>query len=275
MEEIKQWLISDRDYKTGAILFEKYSKNKILSRYFLRHTTKHSAAQLEYELKKLLGIPPVEIRKQTGSNQQLLLGVRTQPHNTQRGFIKTRQHGSVSNLKIPEIITAAKGEVAALYRKIAAMHDQLYALGASNESPVVKKRAVLLTKRKPLIARYETLYNLKEEYFRTQSIPGELAKLLAQTPNKLIETPQEKENESLFAKLTDIQLLSKINSLRVSVTRQDNMLQYGCITRLNKKNPMPDGPKKEKIIKNLQRLKENYACCIKIKNQREKNENRY
>ena len=69
MQEIKKWLTSNMELQKGFDLLKKYCTNKILVRSIVN--TKN-AKKLEYELKKLAGIPLSQILTQKGSNQELI-----------------------------------------------------------------------------------------------------------------------------------------------------------------------------------------------------------
>jgi len=72
MEDIKAWLTSEMDYKQGVELFAKYCPNKMYVRNFRRGNADTNVRKLEYEMKRLLGIPLEVITSQRCSNQQLI-----------------------------------------------------------------------------------------------------------------------------------------------------------------------------------------------------------
>ena len=274
MEEIKDWLIDAmRDYTEGVQIFSKYSNNRGLINTFTRGNSKLQSS-LEYEMKKLLGIPLKKLFTQTCSNEQLINDYYPRQKQTVSTIKSTMSVKQVivpvkKEIPIPSVITEAKAEIRMLYSTIDQMHSQLYELGTENDPDTVDKRRKILEKRKPLISKVEKLYNLKEEYFRTNKVPDELTSLLQKEneKNTLIEPHKP---DSYLSKLSDIELSKRKQSLSSSITKTQNKLSYQSISKLSESRPMPAGPLRDKTEKKLKSLKTEYKKVLKLIEERGK-----
>lgn len=274
MEEIKNWLMGTRrDYQEGVAIFSQYCTNKFLVNTFARGNSTLQS-KLEYEMKKLLGIPLTKLFTQTCSNEQLINDCF--PHK-QLVVIPTKPTMSVKQtivsvkkeIQIPSIITAAKAEIRMLYSTIDKMHSELYELGTENDPDTIDKRRKILQKRKPLISKADKLYNLKEEYFRTDKIPDELTFLLQKETEKSILIEPHKPDVYL-SNLTDIDLLKRKQAIASSITKVQNKLSYQAVSKLSEARPMPAGPLRDKTEKKLKSLKTEYKKVLKLIEERGK-----
>jgi hypothetical protein len=140
------------------------------------------------------------------------------------------------------------------------MHTELYNLGTSNDKAVVEQRHKILQERKPLIARCEQLYELKEEYFRTRVLSGTLKELVHSDIQK--EPVIAKPSANKAKELSDLQLAKRRQQLRSSISKTENLLNYQAISKLSELRPMPDGPKRKDTEKRLADLKAEYTEIV-------------
>ncbi len=251
MHEIARWLSGSRDYAEGVVLFTKYSKNKVLARMFQRGAARFHASKLEYELGKLLnGARPSQ---------------RTTPISTSKS---TAKQGTVRtpNMEVHPVILATKKEVASLYAQIDKMHYELYELGTSNDKATVEARRRILERRQPIIERADALYRFKEEYFRTsgQNQKAVLDKITELQKADVKQQPTTAVNavSGTIAKMDDMALLKRRNTLRSSIIKTQNMLQYQSIRKGETPTPMPDGFKRDQYAKKLEDLKVEYDAVL-------------
>jgi carboxylesterase type B len=169
------------DFATGAALFAKYCKNKT----FVRAVTMNpkNASKLEYELKKLAGIPLTLLFTQKCSNKELLKNIDTKKIDKKSQTFKAVQVPKVlitqTTKHTPnDPIAKAKKLIKDWYIQIDKMHKELYDLGESNDPAVVKQRKTILEKRKPIIKKYDELYLLKEDFFKTGIIAPRIEELI-------------------------------------------------------------------------------------------------
>jgi len=249
MQEIINWLQSEEKiYKQGVEFFEKHHKNKILIRYFRNGKSPAHAKKLEFELKKLTGVPLKQI---FAENQKQIQNV----------YIKD----NIAVTEIPQLIKEAKKSVYELFTKISIMHRNLYELGEGNEKNIVKKRKSILDERLPLIKLYEQIYLLKEEYFITGKIPQDLPALL-QKMNTIDVTTAKPEEDCEFAHLSGVELMKKKQSLIVSINKTKNRLDYQNNSKKEKLNPMPNSPLREELEKKLTWFKKQFNKIVELIN---------
>jgi hypothetical protein len=264
MEDIKQWLTSEMNYQEGVAIFEKYCKNKIFVRNFKNGSPKYMQAKLEYEMKRLLGIPLSAITSQTCSNQQLVSQLPVTSYKVTFAAPPLRPATSSQSIQsLPNQITKAKELRNELYTQIANIHKDLYELGEGNTEKIIKQRKILLDKRKPLIEKHENIYRAIEEYFITKIVPDNLQALLSE-----VAIP-ESSNHIDFEKLPDIQLVKLKNKIATQITKIKNLLNFQSYTSQKEPNPMPEGSKRKETEKRLQELTDNHTQISKIIKSRE------
>lgn len=261
---LQKWLDNpDRDYAEGVALFAQYSKNKALVRYFQTGTARFRMGKLVYEMGKLAKTAETTVRADKWANKQPSTARQTPQTSCITGDKKGRMKVSV-----PDFILAAKKEVAALYALIDKRHRELYDLDTSNADDVVRKRKKILDERKPVIERADRLYRLKEEWFALEDGPGrkkiegDIMELLSESKIGgggfafvFDSQKQEIRQTELDAGVSDIQLAKSRASLRSSITKTQNMLQYQSIRKASSPTPMPSGPKRDEYEKKLATLK--------------------
>lgn len=284
MEDIKQYLISSkRDYREGVAIFAKHCSNKFLVGSFSRGSAFSMQHKLEYELKKILGIPTEILFNQKCSNEQLLSVFFKKEIKKQVSKVVEKQPEQILNKieKQPstcpanvnpeyfEIIHQCKDELFNLSMKIALIHNELFEFGKGNSETLCIKRKRLLDKRKPLIKLYDRLYELKEEYFRTEKMPEELKKLIEKTGTSE-ETVEKNTSKEKISNLTDIQLLRKKTALASSITKLQNKITYQSISKLPQPRPLPTGTVRTAAEKKLKMLKNDYKQVMKSIEERSK-----
>lgn len=255
MTEIRQWLSGNKDYNIGVILFAKYTKNKFLARTFQRGSAKYLQAKLEYELGKI-NVQHAAAEKEKIDKQEIKIV------------------GLQKKIEQPDIVIAAKKEIATMYSIIDKMHTELYELGNSNDEKVVSARKRILEKRKPICKRADILYRLKEEYFRTfgneqKEVIGALKEFIVVEPKQHPAlTPHIAKSK--ISGMNDIELLKRKQSLSSSISKAQNIIRYQSIRKADTPTPLPGGPKREKYERKLATLKAEYNQIIKEINLRNK-----
>jgi hypothetical protein len=242
MDDIKTWLQSqDKNYAQGVELFEKHHKNKMLARYFHNGKPATHAKKLEYELKKLSGIPLTILFAENTAEEKPVVTIAL----------------------LPDIIKQAKTAVYELFTAISIAHRKLYELGESNSEDVVTQRKALMDERLPLIQRYEQIYLLKEQYFNTGVISPELPLLLTeQATSDTLPPPPVTECKTNL--LSGVELMKKKQAVTVAINKIQNRLQYQKLTKGEKPNPMPDSPLREELEAKLATLKEDLAKILQL-----------
>ena len=264
MNDLQQWINDPaRDYASGVALFALYSPNKILVRYFQTGTARFRMAKLVYEMGKLA---KNKLPSSTGTQRSSFPIHKDE--SVARTAVQNKFPPILPQSTVPDFILAAKKEISSLYALIDKQHRELYDLGSSNEDTVVRKRKKILDGRKPAIERADRLYLLKEEWFALEDGPGrkkiegDIMELLSESKIGgggfafvFDSQKQEIRQTELDAGMSDIQLAKSRASLRSSITKTQNMLQYQSIRKASSPTPMPSGPKRDEYEKKLATLK--------------------
>ena len=264
MQDIIKWLTSsEKNYKEGVDIFSKKCKNQILVRGFMFGRPQSNLKKLEYEMKLLLKIPAKAIFNQKCSNQQLINQFLFKKIPALEKTILNKTNATIANYKS---ILEAKELLKDLYTKISMTHNRLFDCGEGNNSKTVTLRNKILKEREPLIQRYEKLYAAKEECFILGKITDELIDLIKK------DTVFDDSPDNIdFNKLSDIELLKTKNRLLTTITKTKNKISYQSDTKSDKKNPLPNGPKKDRLIKKLEILQKQYNEVFELIKKREKN----
>ncbi len=253
MTEIKQWFSGNKDYDTGVIIFAKYTKNRFLARSFQKGTAKYLQSKLEYELGKL---NVEEKQKIVKPEAQIVTPLP-----------KTIEPNQPQKVEYPEVILAAKKEIATMYSIIDKMHTELYDFGSSNSDNVVAARKRILEKRKPICKRVDLLYKLKEEYFRTSG--NEQKEVINALKEFIVVEPKQHPAftphiaNSKISGMNDIELLKRKQALSSAISKAQNIIRYQSIRKADTPTPLPVGPKREKYERKLATLKAEYNQIIK------------
>lgn len=264
MEDIIKWLTSSElNYKEGIEIFSRFCKNQILVRGFMFGRPQSNLKKLEYEMKLLLKIPVKAIFNQKCSNQQLINQFLFKKIPALEKTIQNKTNVTIANHKS---ILEAKELLKDLSTKISIKHNSLYECGEGNDSKTIALRNKLLKEREPLIHRYEALYKAKEECFILGKITDELIDLIKKD-TVFDNSPDDVD----FNKLSDIELLKTKNRLLTTITKTKNKIFYQSDTKSDKKNPLPNGPKKDRLIKKLEILQKQYNEVFELIKKREKN----
>jgi len=248
MDDIISWLQSDKDYHEGVALLAKYHKNRIFIQFFQRATPKRTLPKLEYELRKLLKGRPLPKPTQTLAANTFI----NKPEKTE------------SDKNIPDTIRKAKDEIYDLFTRISTMHRQLYELGEGNSEEVVARRKAILDERLPLIARYEKLYLLKEKYFDTGTPDPELVRMVDENVSTEPAQKAERSDEPELSALSDLELARKQHSLKVNINKTQNRILYQALKKMDKPNPMPEGPLRSKLEERLAELRRQYSLVTQF-----------
>ena len=83
------------------------------------------------------------------------------------------------------------------------------------------QRRALLEERLPLIERYNQMYEAKEAFFAGEMTEEQLLVIIENKPNG--EKQEEKEPVD-YAKMSDLELIKKIHSVKQAINRASNQI---------------------------------------------------
>lgn len=237
MKEIIKWLKSKKqDYSKGVLLFAKAGKNKNLINYFNHGESETRKAKLVYELSKIAEMPvPEVVPVKTSSNQptakmQIVETTRT-PFN-----------------KLPLIVQEVIKQKGNLFSEREQLHESLKAVPQNNNKANKDSRAIISRKIDHISKRIDELYAAQKVYEENNKLPDESILNWNKLPAK--PTPKVMNHK----KLSDIELKNRQTNLRGNITKTKNILAYQKPSKQEKKNPLPDGPKRDKYEAKLEKL---------------------
>jgi hypothetical protein len=261
-KEIFSWFHSGRDFNAGIVLFSKYSTNfTLLSRFSYGKKEKH-IGKLSWELAKIAGISlkdynknriPKPIKKTTSKNSTGQK-VSTQPKSLTPKAKRATPETGAPKKEMPDVIVKIKKKLTKLFTARAMVHRKLKALGDSNEDEVCNQRKEILREIDSFSINIERLSDIENDWFHKGIIP---AVSVLNSDKKETKT-DNKFNYNNVVNIEDLpadgaELVKVKNNLISSLSKDRNMLQYNSRTKPRSGNfsPMPDGPKKENLLKRI------------------------
>lgn len=269
MKEVYKWLKSDdKDYNKGVEILAAHCNNKFLVNTFQKSSAQFSMSKLIVELKKVLGMPIADI----AMNKPIpIMDFGIEKESININLITSSENPPVVDSvdEIPELIKKAKMIYSELRNRIRDIDESLFNIGTSNASDIVKQRSKLLNERNPLISLSEKIYLLKEEYFITKKIPADLEELLKiATGEKLIEQVKKVPIDTEIKEMTDLDLHKRRSNIVTQVNRQKNQLQFQSDKKEKVENPLPAGPKYDKILDKIKELENEMQLIVDEQNRR-------
>lgn len=159
----------------------------------------------------------------------------------------------------PEDVKKVISELSAIYKARGGFHTQLTVVGEGNTQEQKTERVKLLALIKACSDRITVLSESYNKFKADGTIPS--AELVADCfdPEKVkVENPEEdkKEPEKEFELAATIEELKKqSDNWRIKVYRAECKLEFQVEKKLDKTNPMPEGPKRVKLINRIAQLK--------------------
>jgi hypothetical protein len=241
---VLKWWHSDRIYSAGIALLAQFGKNKILINSLSRKHERFGRGKLEYVLPKSVGLDyknmpdlPDELIDSDPGKDPL---ENEDPKSEANPLLPApiTHVPLVSGKPIdeyPSVIRRIKYEYSELYRKRGVFHQSMGKIPEPNTPGNTKERKMQFDQLKEISARMDFLYTFILDYENNTVIPAEnIIWPVAQT-----EPVPEPESVK--------QLTHKRSLLLNGNYKDNNQLLFQQIKKADKANPMPDGPKKEKI----------------------------
>jgi len=169
---------------------------------------------------------------------------------------------NIQENQYPELIAKAMYEFAELYNQRSILHKELKQIGEANTDKEIKAR-----KQKQLVInacsiRMDELHNIIEAYKLDKTMPAEevfAEKFNPEAQAKAKAEQKETDQVKTFELADDIVGLKKQSeNWRIKISRAENMLRYQQETKPKtgeKTTPMPEGPKRIKKLKTIERMK--------------------
>lgn len=233
---IISWLESpSKDYFEGVRLLQAAGARPRLVAMFNNRSPRFALDELIYNLRKMAASAP----SSTSSSTSIL-------HQDEPP--KIIQVATPAKSSIPDSHPAAiaKRLVQDLHTEISRLHNELFDIGVANDDRSMERRRSIIEERKPLIKRYNQIYEAKEAFFSGELNDSQLLDIINYKEESTITTVQNIQS------LTDVDILRRIKAAKSCINRCNNQLRFqkdAAVVNGQQmpENPLPDCPKREKI----------------------------
>ena len=240
--ELRQWLENpEKDYNDGVALLAKYA-GKHIAEPFVGRSARFRMGKLIVAIEK--AAKRIEVKENRAA-----VAVVKQDLNTEK------------------LVDEAKSFIASLHTDIAKLTNEIFEVGENNDDESMNKRKELLEVRKPLIEKYNTLYELKEEYYLKKSLTKDEINVISNIIDGLKGIPAQ-EQVSDILNIGTLALARAVKACKQFIVRLSNQLKYQRNTSAEVPNPMPDCPKREQLLLQLDAKKKEYAILSAELNKR-------
>lgn len=154
---------------------------------------------------------------------------------------------------MPEVMQILIRNFADAYKQRAKLTRQRYELGESNDEDVVNKRKALGESIDKLTDYMDVLASMRQAYESDGVLP-DLEKL-NKTDVQGSGSEDAPDDSVDYKAMTTERLKTRKKSLTNQITRKENMLLYQSDTKQEEENPLPDSPKRIKLLKQIENLK--------------------
>ncbi len=224
-EEISQWIECGAPYDEGVALFARHARNKTLLRVLPGRSSRY-ADKLEYELRKLAGLPQ-PVKKLVPSSLPA-----PDPHSFHFAELEEGLPGKEDEEagETPESIQKLRDEFTRCYNQRSILHKELRQIEGGNSAKIVARRKILVDQIRGLSLRLDELLPVYEAWKYEGTVPeGEIQPMNF----ALQEDPKE--------------LKKKIDNLKKTISKDKLFLEYQAVKKLASPNPLPHGPRRHEL----------------------------
>jgi uncharacterized membrane-anchored protein YhcB (DUF1043 family) len=230
-EKVNKWIAEGCDFDSGIAILSNTGRYKQLVKIISNRSYRY-ADKLRYELLKAAGL-------NTGLpvNKSLLTrnipGDESEPHPDDSLQSKSSRCG-----QLPSEVEKVIKFHADAFKTRAILHEAMANLPNDNTDALITQRKELSDQIAECSEMVDVMWKAKEDFYVNNIIPDIKA---------LIAEKQTEENQ-IVALPFDLEELKKMKkNLQSANTKDQFMLDYRQTTRGEKKNPLPDSPKRIKI----------------------------
>jgi len=237
---IKNWVKSGCNYNDGCVLYSAFGKNKTLARLFPGRQERYET-KLKYELLKSVGLSE-DFHKMNNSPQLVIHSkIIVLPSKKE----EEHKENIVDEDSLPESVKKVTAEYSRLIAIRTKIHDNMSAVEGNDEESV-NARKHYSDQLESLSSNIEMLHAAKEAYYNDKVLPD----LIFLFPEEPAADKSDEQGELKLPGTLEGLNKMKIN-LQNSLSKDRNWLDYQSETKLESLSPMPDGPKKIKIEKRI------------------------
>lgn len=161
--------------------------------------------------------------------------------------------------QMPEVIQLLVKNFADAYKQRAKLSRQRFELGEDNDAATVDRRKAIGDEMDRLSAYMDVLASMRETYEKTGALPDaekiEAASAVSAMLTETDNADDAADSQTDYKTMTLEKLKTRRKSLTNQITRKENMLLYQSATKQENENPMPDSPKRQKLLKQIETMK--------------------
>jgi hypothetical protein len=257
--QVLKWWHSGRNYNAGLQLFSLLTKNKTLLNTLTKKSARFGREKLNYELPKAAGLnylrmPPLpkenKIPKPADQRKDKQLSVTENVSSSEHSKKQIELKKELEK-QYPKIIRRLKYEYSNLYNERSILHKKMGYIPQNNTPQNMNDRSNLFQKISKISAEMELIHHFTQQYEKDGTIPEE---------KEIWPVKKEKPLPEDHAELKKIK-----KNLQSSISKDNNRLNYQDTKKHEKLNPIPPGPKRQKIEKRIKsRLSEIQAIEQKL-----------
>jgi hypothetical protein len=249
--QIIDWFESDQDFNTGLILLQQCIRNKAMIRNISRPNS-HNQKKVAWELRKAAGLPEniCQADKKQSKKKHSSQGSSGTPDDKKKCLhcgkliekypLNNKLCGRcefMAKVKTwPPVIQNIIKELGKLFIDRDILHHELTGLAEENNSANMAHRRDVLGKIRDIANRIEFLDRHKKDFLDKGIIPDDS-----------VIFPKAETPAPVTKKTSIDDPHKRLTNLRASRTKKRNQLQYQSRKKLQEENPMPAGPKRDKI----------------------------
>ncbi len=159
--------------------------------------------------------------------------------------------------QMPEVMQLVVKAYADAYKQRARLARQRTEIGENNDEASVARRKEIGEQMEQLTSYMDSLAPLKEAYDRDGSVPSrsDFDSIAASLQQPKAEQPKVADSAVDYKAMDTEALRKRRKSLTNQITRKENQLLYQSNSKQDAANPMPDSPRRVKLVKQVESLK--------------------
>lgn len=180
--------------------------------------------------------------------------------NEQESMAKSAD--TTSFKQMPEVIQLVVKAYADAYKQRAKLARQRTEIGENNDDESVARRKQIGEQMDQLTSYMDALAPLKEAYDHDGTVPDRATfdsiknySMVTKCMATFDQRPKVTVGKVDYHLMYTVQLRTRRKSLTNQITRKENQLLYQSNSKQAVENPMPDSPKRVKLLKQIENLK--------------------
>jgi hypothetical protein len=231
-EKVNKWIAEGCDFNEGIAILTYSVRHKQLVRIMSNRPHRY-AEKLHYELLKAAGLNTGLPVNKSG----LTLITSGDVYEPQLGAVSTKKKSAKKD-QLPEEVEKVIKFHADAFKTRAILHEAMANLPNDNTDALIAQRKELSDQIAECSEMIDTMWKAKEDYYVNDIIPD----------IKALTAEKQADVKPVVELPDDLEELKKMKKNFQSANTKDQcMLDYRQTTKGEKKNPLPDSPKRIKI----------------------------